>query len=61
MQNLQNLQIEGKESSKDFSYAWVQGHNDLVTIERGVSIVHFSEELGKRDLEMEFRVAAVLI
>lgn len=48
--------MEGKEILKDFSYEWVQGHADLISIERGIQIAHFTEEMQKRDLEMEFRV-----
>ncbi|CAD8205399.1 unnamed protein product [Paramecium octaurelia] len=53
---MQGFLVEGKEISKDYSYDWVQGKAELVTIEKGISVLHFSQELLKRDLEMEFRL-----
>lgn len=48
--------MEGKETSNDYSYEWVQGNSDLKAIERGIRLTQFSDEMSKRDLEMEFRV-----
>ncbi|CAD8115803.1 unnamed protein product [Paramecium sonneborni] len=53
---MQGFLVEGKEISRDYSYEWVQGNADLVAIEKGISVLHFSQELLKRDLEMEFRL-----
>lgn len=53
---MQSLQIEGKEFNNDFSFEWVQGFEDLKIIEKGIRLKNFSEEIQKRDFEMEFRV-----
>ncbi|CAK57485.1 unnamed protein product (macronuclear) [Paramecium tetraurelia] len=53
---MQGFLVEGKEISRDYSYEWVKGNTELVAIEKGISVLHFSQELLKRDLEMEFRL-----
>ena len=50
------MHIEGKEFLNDFSYEWVQGFEDLKNLEKAIKITSFSEEISKRDPEMEFRV-----
>lgn len=40
---LKNLQVEGREISQDYSYEWVMGNVDLVSIEKGIPIVEFSD------------------
>ncbi|CAD8197833.1 unnamed protein product [Paramecium octaurelia] len=53
---LQNLQVEGKEINQDYSYEWVVGNDDLINMEKGISIAEFSEQIQNRDQEMEFRI-----
>lgn len=49
------LLIEGPEIELDYSYFLVDQCNELKLIEKGISLSKFSEEIIKRDLEMEFR------
>ncbi|CAD8122722.1 unnamed protein product [Paramecium sonneborni] len=53
---LQNLQVEGREISQDYSHEWVMGNADLRSIEKGIPIAEFSEQIQNRDQEMEFRI-----
>ncbi|CAK81370.1 unnamed protein product, partial (macronuclear) [Paramecium tetraurelia] len=53
---LQNLQVEGKEINQDYSYEWVVGNDDLINMEKGISIAEFTEQSQNRDQEMEFRI-----
>ncbi|CAK65110.1 unnamed protein product (macronuclear) [Paramecium tetraurelia] len=53
---LQNLQVEGREISQDYSYEWVMGYPELASIEKGIPITEFSDQIQSRDQEMEFRI-----
>ncbi len=59
MENLKEMVIEGKEFSLDVSYDWIQKNPDLNSLEKGIPIVQFAEEMKKKNIEMEFRVREI--
>lgn len=48
--------VEFKEPTGDISFDWVLKNKDLKSLEDGIPLMNFSEEAGKRNKEMEFRV-----
>lgn len=48
--------VDSKEPTGDISFDWVIKNKDLKSLEEGIPLMNFSEEAGKRNKEMEFRV-----
>lgn len=52
-------EVSFKEPTGDISIKWVLKNKDLLSLEEGIPIVNFAEEMQKRNKEMEFRVFLV--
>lgn len=51
-----NSIVEKQEPSSDISIQWINKNEDLQSLEEGIPLVNFSENISKRNKEMEFRV-----